>query len=541
MNKINLPVSFTIFTSTSGPLSKTYTLENKRIEKTPAAQMYRGTADRGSMPFKDFGLALSEASSEQAFGYGLHSEKYAEEVDIVVSGKERPKDNILSRTKKFFSYRRRPGILMLDHDPSEYGSILTADELIEILITIDPEIAKAARIIRGSVSAGVHLAGKKPKKGKGFHIYIPVKDASVIPRYGKLLFDRLWLKGHGYIALASNGALLVRSLIDDAVFSGERLDFVGEPIILSEGIQYTEPLAKYVPGRYLDTSKLPELDDKEARRVKVLIANAKKDIKPDSVLKKAECKNHKIEKIIQKSGISRKEATELVAKIFTGKCKKLWGDWILEFPEGDVTVVMVFEDPDAYDGKALADPIEGRTYGKTTAKFWWNDGKPIIHSFAHGQDVSYSLSIKEPKRYIEGVDSYYDHPDYISKEEACEQMELKVEQWLKNPTGNRAIAAPAGIGKTKIILEHIATVAKNKFIEIYVPTHQLANEVRKTLLEFKPKLKVTVIRGRTFIDKNTGAVALCKKSDLIGSIQNYDYNIYKDVCKGCNGCKVRVF
>ena len=267
MNKISLPVSFTIFTSTSGPLSKTYTLENKKIEKTPSAQMYKGAAERGTMPFKDFVEALSEATNEQAFGYGLHSDKYAEEVDIVVSGKERPKDNVLSRTKLFFKYRGNPGVLMLDHDPSECRSTLTADELIEILTSFDPEIANAARIVRGSVSAGVHLAGKKPKN-KGFHIYIPVKDASDIPRYGKLLFDYLWLNGHGYIALASNGAMLVRSLIDDAVFSGERIDFVGRPIIQGEGIEYTEPLPKYFPGAYLDTSKLPGLTDKEARKVR---------------------------------------------------------------------------------------------------------------------------------------------------------------------------------------------------------------------------------------------------------------------------------
>jgi len=64
------------------------------------------------------------------------------------------------------------------------------------------------------------------------------------------------------------------------------------------------------------------------------------------------------------------KATGLVNKILANKCKKLWGEWILEFSEGDVSVADVLEKHEAYDGRALADPIEGREYGKTTAKFW---------------------------------------------------------------------------------------------------------------------------------------------------------------------------
>lgn len=67
---------------------------------------------------------------------------------------------------------------MLDHDPSEYGPSYSAKEVIEILGTIHPGIPKAARIIRGSVSAGVHRKGEQPAPGKGFHIYIPVLNAA---------------------------------------------------------------------------------------------------------------------------------------------------------------------------------------------------------------------------------------------------------------------------------------------------------------------------------------------------------------------------
>ncbi len=102
---MKIPVSFTLFTSTSGSLSKTYSRINNKIEKTPLVQMYRGTAERRTMPFKDFADALSNATSEQAFGYGLYLKKYKDTVTIDVSGNEQPEEGILSRTKKYFKYR----------------------------------------------------------------------------------------------------------------------------------------------------------------------------------------------------------------------------------------------------------------------------------------------------------------------------------------------------------------------------------------------------------------------------------------------------
>lgn len=328
MKKTTKMVSFTKYTSSFYPLSKKYKLTNNGIEKSASATMHKGTAERVTMPFENFGTALSMATSNQAFGYGLHFKKYPDKVNIVIDGKEKPEDDILSRAKKYFKYRHQPGILMLDYDPSEYELTpqLTAKELIKILVTIDPNIATSAMFIRGSISASVHLTGKRPGKGKGFHIYIPVNDASDIPQYGKLLFDYLWLHGHGYIALGSNGHMHVRSLIDAAVFSGERIDFVGRPMIQDEGLEYTEPPATYVLGTYLDISNLPELTVEEANKVAVLIKEAKKAIKPASDRKRAECIKDKANKIVQKTGMSREKALEHVEKVFSGKCKKLWGE-----------------------------------------------------------------------------------------------------------------------------------------------------------------------------------------------------------------------
>ena len=56
---------------------------------------------------------------------------------------------------------------------------------------------------------------------------------------------------------------------------------------------------------------------------------------------------------------------------------------------GCVSVKEVIDNPTIYDKKSLADPIEGTEYGSTTAMFYWNDGKPIINSNAHGGQKYY--------------------------------------------------------------------------------------------------------------------------------------------------------
>jgi len=274
----HIKVTFTRYKS-SAPLSKRYWLDGELIQKQTSSTMTAGTAERVTISFAEFLQALSNATDKQAFGYGIHSFDYPDTVKIVVSGKEEPANNIISRTHKFFEYHNSPGVLMLDHDPSEYGLTMSPDELVAALVEIHPEIEQAARIVRGSVSAGVHRTGEPPRTGKGFHIYIPVTNAADITRYGVVLFDRLWLNGFGYIALSSSGSALVRSAIDGTVFSPERLDFVGKPIISGTGLELTPPEISYSDGSLLDTQSLKDLTDDEQATIKHMKAEKKEAIK----------------------------------------------------------------------------------------------------------------------------------------------------------------------------------------------------------------------------------------------------------------------
>ncbi len=274
-------ITFTRFTNTRGPASKRYWLENGALKKEAAAQIAVGIAERMTIPFADFAKALGKATKKQAFGYGMHSLSYPDTVNIAVKGKEKPEYNIIARSQENFEYIGA-GVVMIDHDPSDYGKRYSPDETLAAIISVHPEIAQAARIVRGSVSAGVHLDGEAPRTDKGFHIYMPVSDTTGLEEYGKIITQRLWLAGHGFIALAKNGAMLERTCIDAAVFSPERLDFVGEPVISGTGLSYTPVDVFYKDGGMLDIATLPKLSDEELAKINTIKSAAKAAIKPES-------------------------------------------------------------------------------------------------------------------------------------------------------------------------------------------------------------------------------------------------------------------
>jgi len=382
----NLAVSFTRFESPE-PLSKRFALDDGgKLVKTPAANMTQGSAVRVSLAFAAFGPALARASEHEAFGYGLHdAATHGEAVKLAIAAKAKPAKGVLARTRKYFDYRAEPGVLMIDHDPHPDGPAVTAEELRGVLAAVCPGFAGAAAWVRGSLSAGVHREGEAPKPGRGFHLYFAVADAADIPRFGKSLFKRLWLAGHGFIAVSSAGSFLVRAIIDNAVFDGERLDFAGRPVV-GPGLAYTPPEAAYHAGGWLDTRSLPDLDEAEEEQLAALILQAKQAREADRRAQRATWEESHVRAMVER-GVPEPEARAQTRHIpADGKPGDLYRDWPLEFATlGFATVGDALANPARYDGAALADPFEGVEYGRTTAKFFANvGGKPYINSHAHG-------------------------------------------------------------------------------------------------------------------------------------------------------------
>jgi hypothetical protein len=264
-----------VFTKYSSPrpLSKVFSLNNNKIIKT-ANVLSEGTAETIYCSFKSFYKHLLNADARTAFGYGI-SEHESIKITSKRTGLEDGK-NYITRSKTNYQFLKICGILMLDYDPSPYSDYqITPKQFLRILKKIHPAFADCACIIRDSVSAGVRHDGKA-LDNKGFHVYIPVLDVSDIPRFGKLLHQYLWQHDFGYISLSKDGKMFVKSLIDVAVFSPERLDFVGEPVVISP-LEYEPPRCTFRSGNMLDT-RLLKRKGLDANLVSTLIKNAKKRI-----------------------------------------------------------------------------------------------------------------------------------------------------------------------------------------------------------------------------------------------------------------------
>jgi|LakMenEpi03Aug12_release.lakeMendotaPanAssembly.Ray.scaffolds.fasta_scaffold17189_8 predicted P-loop ATPase len=376
----------TCFTNTGGgSLSKQYDVIDGKISKTAAAQLFRGTAERMAMTLSELNDHLLEGNPSKALGFGVHdANRFGEVVGITTKKRVKANSSTIARSKDYFVYAMAPGVMMIDHDPSPFGQSLTAQQLLTVLVNIAPEIAHCGYIIKPSLSANVHLADQLPQANAGYHLYFGVMDASDIPRAATALFQRLWLEGYGFIALSKIGSMLVRSVIDPSVFAGERLDFTGRPILLSEQLAYTPPEIIQQPGALLDTRTIRDLSAAELATYKQMVEREKNRLLDDAALKRKKWVSSKVDEAIE-LGLDADEARAVYEQFAAGECYKLYGDFVLIFADyGPVNVAELFEDPERYDGKALADPIEGPDYGKTTAMFYWNEGKPpFINSHAH--------------------------------------------------------------------------------------------------------------------------------------------------------------
>ncbi len=377
-------VKFTKYQS-AAELSKRYDLENGEIRKTPAAQMSKGTAKLITMDFAQFGGALMQANARTAFGYGTHDAGlYGERANIAVKGKANPNKCVLSRTQEYFQYRAEPGVMMTDHDPNLRGPSVTPEKLTSVISDIFPQFADAAMWRRGSVSAGVHRAGAQQQKITGFHLYTPVQDASDILRFGNVLFERLWLGGYGFIGISAAGTFLVRSIIDAAVYSGERLDFVGAPTV-GDGLAWTSPEPVYRDGGCLDTRLLLDLTPEEKEKFAALVADEKAKVDSERVAIREKWIDRQVSRMVENGAPEDRARATLQRIEKEGSRFDLDGDFILEFASGEtITVREAIRNPSKYNVKVLADPFEGPGYGQTTAKLYTNNNDPVINSHAHG-------------------------------------------------------------------------------------------------------------------------------------------------------------
>ena len=421
----------------NGCITKRYDLVDNALRKTPAPDAIVGRACILEKPLHEI---AADVRTHECNVYGVFAGTIGADLPITTRAKAR--DGELTRTLECFQYRNGPGVLLVENDPHPEAvppiPALDGDALLDALVQVLPDVADTAYVAMPSSSAGRIRridTGEVLRECQGLHLYLAVLDAADIPRFGKVLFARLWLAGFGSIVIARNGALLVRTLIDAAVFSPERIDYV-VPAVLGAGLARDRvPPTSFRPGEYLNTRLLPDLSLEEQQRLKALVRAAKARAKPQADVVQAAYLEERTAEMVA-AGVAPQVARETAKQTCApGRNVDLYADFRLTFAQlGTMSVADVLATPDHYDGEALADPIEGPAYGITTAKFYWNDGKPTIHSFAHG-GVLYFLHAGPP---IGGAPQPNGEPDAgeadgtETPEDPCSQSVRWIEETLRN-------------------------------------------------------------------------------------------------------------
>lgn len=311
---------------------------------------------------------------------------------------DRPVDSTY-RSNETFSWGFGSGILMLDFDYK--NTELAKDTLLGLLTQVLPELVNTAYVWWCSSSSYIYKDDELINGLRGQRVYVFIKNASDIERAGKVLFDRLWLAGHGYYEISKSGGFLERSLIDKSVFQPSRLDFAA-------GAVCEPPLSQRRPdpichsGIALDTElALSDLTAAEVTQLSAIKHKAKAELLHEAKLIKQKYTYDKALDNLTKAGVSNPSDSEIESakKSVTRALDyaTLAGDFIVYLEDGNgVTVGEILDHPTQYHRVKTKDPIEpDYDGGRTVGILYLFDGSPRLYSQAHG-GKSYRL-IRQPR------------------------------------------------------------------------------------------------------------------------------------------------
>ena len=379
-------VSLTLYTKENGNLTKTISLDDSGhvVKNSSECWMANGTAETITMPFAELPAFFNTVKQNQAVGWGTHFGRLSK----IVSQKQmqvNAQPDCITRSKSNFSYPEgKAGVLLLDND-----SGMDNLQIISVIESIVPGFDKAAKIIKPSVSAelirkstGEALPGKN-----NAHIYVLVKNAADIPRFGKVLHKRLIFAGYGRVEFSKDGKILIRTLVDQFVHSPERLDFAAPPILIGD-LEQRLPEIQYLPGDALDSSMLLDLNEVELIQYEKIVRDLRKGAEKEAHKIHEKYISEEGKKIAKTQNISIDSARQIVRDRTNNI---LSGDDVLTFDDGvSATVREILKDLLKFNFKTMPYPV-GHEYGgeRNKAILYANidTGTPIVHSFKHGGQI----------------------------------------------------------------------------------------------------------------------------------------------------------
>jgi putative DNA primase/helicase len=345
--------------------------DGKIVSDGSHCAMSRGSAERRTFrSLSDFAALVSHLPPHKALSLGRLRSDIGQSAQLVSEEKlSGSPDGTISRTQTYLGFRPgSPAIMLLDFDQKAMTAA-NRDRLEELggflgaIGHIIPDFDRVGHVIRKSTSAGLFNADTGHEFGDsgGLHLYVPVADGSDITRALAVLQERAWLAGLGWIYVSAAASLLVRSIVDVAVGTPERLVFEGAPT-LEPPLKQHPRLAVATEGALLDTrDALPDLTDEEKREFERVLSEAKRAAKPQADRVRDEAIEKAVEEAVTR-GIPEARAREAAIKTYSRNDNRiLYPSQALLFDDpkvGQVSCADILANPKEYVGKTLADPLE---------------------------------------------------------------------------------------------------------------------------------------------------------------------------------------
>ncbi|MFV2069960.1 MAG: hypothetical protein ACC645_23585, partial [Pirellulales bacterium] len=265
-------------------------------------------------------------------------------------------------------------------------------------------------------SSSSHIIDEKTGENSGLRgqrLYLIARDASDIPRAGKVLFGRLWLAGFGHVMISSAGQSLPRSPVDGSVWQPSRVDYAAGAFC-DEGFRQERGAPEILGGEgdeEVDTRLVfPDLTAEERLHLNELQKAAKEAVADKArATKEPWIIKHLVDKAVAELG---SEATDSaiktrVAELASGSAGKRLervasGDggvlplsFVLHRSMTDkVTVGDVLHDTKKYDRMGICDPVEPTYNGwHRGATIFGNNRRLVSH--IHGTKTKYILGTDE--------------------------------------------------------------------------------------------------------------------------------------------------
>jgi len=375
-------------------LTKRFSLENGILKKEGGGVLISGDAARREVStLAEFARLLTRLGSNQALTYGVPD---AEKICLTTKGeweREGKPANVIPRTNETFAWPEGPGILMIDYDPEPETPPLARDELIALLRSAVPALRNVEMLSVPSASSWIKNdeTGEWITEGAGQRLYIMVENARDIPRAGKVIFDRLWCAGHGYMKVSSAGTMLSRTLVDGMVWQPSRLDFAA-------GAECTGPLVqdrgepKLIAGevkRINTVAEFPDLTPREMKRVDVFRETARAEKQDEALAKRQAWLENRLDAMVNENATNEQRASAMAQAEMALNGKVLGSDFIVMVVRDGfvqpVTVGEILAQPEVYDRARTRDPIEpDYDDGRLVGMIYLNGPSKTLHSFARG-------------------------------------------------------------------------------------------------------------------------------------------------------------